>query len=111
MNESKPGDEEIAFMELKGKIVKLMFEFSEKHNSLYPRTGYILVDVLTACLSEAQYQVSHYHPLTSRQQDFICYQIGEWYCNWEGKMWVDGKPNQHWLGVAKEQLKTMVCGD
>ncbi len=48
---------------------------------------------------------------TREQIDFICWQIGDWYIEWENKMWVDGKPNQHWLGVAKEQLKTMVCGD
>jgi hypothetical protein len=48
---------------------------------------------------------------TTQQIDHICYQIGEWYLQWERKMWVDGKPNQHWLGVAKEQLKTLICGD
>ena len=45
------------------------------------------------------------------QIDFICYQIGDWYLDWEKKMWVDEKPNQHWLGTGKEQLKTMICGD
>jgi hypothetical protein len=49
--------------------------------------------------------------LTRQQIDHICYQIGEWYIQWEHKMWVDGKPNQHWLGFAKEELKTMICGD
>ena len=49
--------------------------------------------------------------LTCDQIDFICYQIGDWYVNWKDKMWADGKPNQHWLGTAKEQLKTMICGD
>ena len=48
---------------------------------------------------------------TTQQIDHICYQIGEWYTQWEHKMWVDGKPNQHWLGFAKEELKTMICGD
>jgi hypothetical protein len=48
---------------------------------------------------------------TSDQINFICYQIGDWYIEWADKMWVDGKPNQHWLGLAKEQLKTMICGD
>lgn len=48
---------------------------------------------------------------TPEQIDFICYQIGDWYVEWQDKMWVDGKPNQHWLGRAKEQLKTMICGD
>lgn len=49
--------------------------------------------------------------LTQEQIDFICYQIGDWYLEWQEKMWVDGKPNQHWLGMAKEQLKTMICGE
>jgi len=26
-------------------------------------------------------------------------------------MWVDGKPNQHRLGIAKEKLKTMIWGN
>ena len=47
---------------------------------------------------------------TYLQIDFICYQIGDWYLEWQDKMWVDGKPNQHWLGIGKEQLKTMICG-
>lgn len=49
--------------------------------------------------------------LTTQQIDHICYQIGEWYINWESKMWIKDKPNQHWLGLAKEELKTMICGD
>jgi hypothetical protein len=49
--------------------------------------------------------------LTTTQIDHICYQIGEWYLQWERKMWIDDKPNQHWLGFAKEQLKEMICGD
>lgn len=48
---------------------------------------------------------------TTHQIDHICYQIGEWYIQWQNKMWVDGKPNQHYLGFAKEQLKEMICGD
>ena len=48
---------------------------------------------------------------TTQQIDHICYQIGEWYIQWERKMWVNDKPNQHWLGFAKEELKTMICGD
>ncbi len=52
-----------------------------------------------------------YASFTPEQIDHICYMIGDWYCEWQRKMWVDGKPNQHWLGVAKEQLKAMICGD
>ena len=48
---------------------------------------------------------------TTQQIDHIFYQIGEWYIQWERKMWVNDKPNQHWLGFAKEELKTMICGD
>lgn len=56
-------------------------------------------------------QQAMFKSLTREQIDHICYQIGDWYIEWQDKMWVDGKPNQHWLGVAKEQLKTMICGD
>jgi hypothetical protein len=45
------------------------------------------------------------------QKDFICHQIGEWYIQWKEKMWVDGNTYQYFLGVAKEQLKTMICGE
>ena len=48
---------------------------------------------------------------TPAQVDFICYQIGDWYIEWKDKMWTDGKPNQHRLGFAKEQLKTIICGE
>ena len=46
---------------------------------------------------------------TQEQQDYICYQIGEWYLDWKNKMVVDG--GQHRLGFAKELLKTMIVGD
>ena|ERR1700679_604531 len=49
--------------------------------------------------------------LTGKQIDHICYQIGEWYIQWKHKMWVDCKPNQDWLGFAKEELKQMIFGD
>lgn len=46
---------------------------------------------------------------TPEQVDYICYQIGEWYFKWKGNI----TPNheQHRLGYAKEELKTMICGD
>jgi hypothetical protein len=110
MSNQAPGEEEIAFMELKGKIVKLMFDFTEKHASpdskLYPRCAYTLVDVLTACLGEAQYQVANYQPFTYKQQDHICYQIGDWYLMM--KLLLEG---QHNLGYMKEKLKNMICGE
>ncbi len=113
MSELHPTPEQLAFMELKGKIVQLMFDFTEKHcgpeESLYPRGAYIIVDVLTACLEEAQYQVVNYQPFTYKQIDHICYQIGDWYLLWRGGLTDPDVP--HRLGVAKEQLKTMICGD
>ncbi len=103
--------EEKAFNELKTEIVKLMFDFTNKYASkgeecLYPEVGRILVDVLTACLSEAQYQVSNYTPFTYKQIDHICYQIGDWYLMM--KPLLEG---QHNLGYMKEKLKDMICGD
>lgn len=45
---------------------------------------------------------------TTKQIDHICYQIGEWYLNWKGKLTEPYVP--HHLGFAKEQLKEMICG-
>ncbi len=108
-NSEAPGLEEIAFMDLKSKIVKLMFDFTEKYELPEDRInrGKLLVDVLTACLSEAQYQVANYQPLTYKQEDFICWQIGEWYLYWKNNLTDPYVP--HKLGYAKEQLKEMLC--
>lgn len=112
MIDNEPTPEMLAHMELKGKIVQLMFDFIDQYsgrdnpNHLYPRTGYILVDVLTSCLSEAQYQVKDYQPFTPKQIDHICYQIGDWYLMM--KPLLEG---QHNLGYMKEKLKTMICGE
>jgi hypothetical protein len=106
----RPSIAEIAFMELKGKIVKAMFEFMDKYAAkeieLYPDSVKILIDVLTACLSEAQYQLPDYHPFTSKQIYHICYQIGDWYMMM--KPLLEG---QHNLGYMKEKLKTMIIGE
>jgi len=51
-------DDVIAFMELKGKIVKLMFWFTNKYKHLYPETGHILINVLDSCLNEAKLQMN-----------------------------------------------------
>ena len=45
--------------------------------------------------------------LTKEQQDWVCYQIGEWYLDWKGKIVPGG--GEHKLGVAKEQLKIRLC--
>jgi hypothetical protein len=103
--------EEIAFIELKNDIVKLLFKFNDKYavsgeDTLYPKVGTILVNVLTECLSEAQYQVKNYHPFTPKQIDHICYKIGEWY--FLIKPLLEGSHN---LGFMKERLKIMICGE
>lgn len=43
---------------------------------------------------------------TREQQDFICYEIGDWYLMM--KPLLEGTHN---LGYMKEKLKTMICGD
>ena len=48
---------------------------------------------------------------TPQQIDFICHQIGEWYLEWKGHIVSKESPGCHRLGVAKEQLKTMICGE
>ncbi len=47
---------------------------------------------------------------TYEQIDFICYQIGDWYCEWKHKM-ATGEGTQHRLGIAKEHLKIRLCGE
>ncbi len=103
--------EEIAFLELKTAIVKLMFEFTDRYagkgeNCLYPQVGNILVDVLEACLFEVQDQIQGCPKFTLKQIDHICYQIGDWYLAM--KPLLEG---QHNLGHMKEKLKMMICGE
>jgi hypothetical protein len=102
---------EIAYTELKTDIVKLMFAFTDKYsiegeNCLFPDAGKILVDVLAACLSEAEYQIQGTPGFTSKQIDYICHRIGDWYLMM--KPLLEG---QHNLGHMKERLKVMICGE
>jgi hypothetical protein len=48
---------------------------------------------------------------TPEQIDFICYEIGDWYLAWKERIIVDLDQGTHRLGYAKEQLKSMICGD
>jgi hypothetical protein len=45
---------------------------------------------------------------TEEQQDYLCEVIGEWYLKWKGKITPNHQP--HSLGIAKEELKAMICG-
>lgn len=55
--------------------------------------------------------IKNQESFTPEQIDFICYQIGEWYLEWKDRIVVDLKEGTHRLGYAKEQLKTIICGD
>jgi len=44
---------------------------------------------------------------TQEQVDYICYQIGDWYLKWKGNI----TTGQHRLGIAKEELKSMICSN
>jgi len=56
----QPDPEIIAFMEIKSKIVKLMFSMTDKYaapgSALYPGFGQILVNALSACVNEVKLQ-------------------------------------------------------
>lgn len=45
---------------------------------------------------------------TREQEDWICYQIGEWYLEWRNCI-ADYKTCTHSLGYAKEKLKERLC--
>lgn len=45
--------------------------------------------------------------LTQEQEEFICWWIGEWYMKWKRNIVSGGQ--EHRLGVAKEDLKVMIC--
>lgn len=55
--------------------------------------------------------IKNQESFTYEQIDFICYQIGDWYLEWKDRIIIDLKNGQHRLGYAKEQLKTIICGD
>lgn len=48
---------------------------------------------------------------TPEQIDHICYMIGDWYIEWKDRIVMDINQGTHRLGFAKEQLKSLICGD
>ena len=46
--------------------------------------------------------------LTYEQECFICEVIGEWYLKWKNHL-VNYEERTHNLGIAKEDLKEMIC--
>jgi hypothetical protein len=55
--------------------------------------------------------IKNQESFTPEQIDFICYQIGDWYLEWKDRIVLDYEKGCHRLGYAKEQLKTIICGD
>lgn len=45
--------------------------------------------------------------LTKEEEEWICYKIGQWYIDWKDK--IVSKDVCHRLGVAKEELKKILC--
>jgi len=43
---------------------------------------------------------------TPLQLEYICSQIGDWYLKWKRNI----TTGEHKLGIAKEELKVMICG-
>lgn len=55
--------------------------------------------------------IKNQESFTPEQIDFICYQIGDWYIEWKDRIVIDLKEGTHRLGFAKEQLKSIICGE
>lgn len=99
----------IAHNELKEKIVKALWDFTDKYFNAKEnpyQAMCIMQSVLRESASEVEYQTAGHAPFTNKQIDHICYQIGEWYLAM--KPLLEGTHN---LGHMKEKLKIMICGD
>lgn len=44
---------------------------------------------------------------TREQEDWFCYILDEWYYSWKGRI----AKEEHRLGIAKEELKSLFCGE
>jgi hypothetical protein len=45
---------------------------------------------------------------TLEQEEWLCDTLGDWYCTWKSKITDNQQP--HYLGIATEQLKMVLCG-
>jgi hypothetical protein len=84
------GESEKQIDELKQNIISLEAEFPELQK-MYENYQLIV------------------NSFTPEQKDFICYEIGDWYLKW--KDCIASKNGTHRLGYAKEQLKSILCGE
>ncbi len=94
--------------ELKEGLSALFWDLADKHSADTRPGGHqvfhIIQDVLLEFSSNIECQTGKMAPLTNRQKDHICYQIGVWYFNMKPLFEV-----QHNLGHMKEKLKNMIC--
>lgn len=93
VNKDKLGEEELSYL----ADLKLDYPVLDEMNSEYAR--------------RYKMEQEMFKSFTPEQKDFICAQIGWWYLMWKEKMWKKDKPNKHWLGIGKQELKTMICGE
>ncbi len=105
---------EEAHDDLTKQVTQLLYDFVKKYlgheSELYPQGAYIMQSVLSKASSDVERQLNKMSPFTYRQQDHICFQIGEWYLNWRDVL-MNWDERTHRLGFAKEELKQMICGD
>ncbi len=110
-------DEEVQkeHQELNLAISNVLWDFADKHSADNRPEGhqafFIMQSVLSENQSNIEYQVGKMAPFTTKQIDHICYQIGDWYIGWKLRIIIDLEQGTHRLGFAKEELKTMICGE
>jgi hypothetical protein len=73
------------------------------------------IEILESSSPDYKYRydqlIKNQESFTPEQINFICYQIGDWYIEWKDRIVVDLKEGTHRLGYAKEQLKSIICGE
>lgn len=71
---------------------------------------YLLREIVGICESVNNQYDSNELNLSENQKDKICFIIGEWYLEWKEKL-VNYDNRTHQLGLAKEKLKLLLCGE
>lgn len=96
-------------------LIKKAYELRSHEERLIVEEWKQAIEILEA--SDPNYKtryerlVKDQESFTPEQIDFICYQIGDWYLEWKDRLVIDLKKGTHRLGFAKEQLKTLICGE
>ena len=108
-----PEEVEKIHNEMKAEFVDLCHKFTAKFggpgNNAYPQYIHVMRSCVAELMGELDRQSGHTQKpfFSDFQRDFICYQIGDWYCMWKN-MITDSQT--HRLGYAKEMLKIMITG-